>query len=455
MSSDDRWLFVGNSYGAATEAIHFLSTRNFNEADTIFLSLPSVASEFVKPGHSVQFSTYSILEARLAELNGWVSRGHTLVVIGSSSVPFTFVNQQKAAIRTRLEKMAPLDDVEFVPASGARVQYCGPPAAEEVFSDAIRRIRYENLLKSKSIVPLLRVAAATAGGELQVVAGYRKLGDGLIVYVPPFQGKAEQSKAFFHRLALLAKLLSKAAPQLPEWVDHYQSKSEEVAVSEIAVLEQSAANLASRIAAEREGLEAHKALKVLVAGSGTAFANAVASALRELGLTVVEGPHPRADLLSASGARYIAIEAKGIDGAVRETQFRQIERWVTEVNSAAGMPIEEAKADPDLDRYLTQLAKLNLSAEDLSDDCKGFLIVGTFRSTPLAERSEPDFPEPVLRLLNRSKICAITGAQLFSLVMEARESPSTKSEIVNELIETCGVLERGKDWSKYLKTVAR
>jgi hypothetical protein len=35
--------------------------------------------------------------------------------------------------------------------------------------------------------------------------------------------------------------------------------------------------------------------------------------------------------------------------------------------------------------------------------------------------------------------------------MEARETPSAKSDIVNEIMNTCGVLGRGKDWSKYLK----
>jgi hypothetical protein len=345
MSGDDRRLFIGGSYGVSSEAIPFLGTRNFNEANTLFLTWSSVANEVVKSGHSLSFSVFSQLEKRLAELNEWVARGHTLILIGSFSVPFVHVNKQNMAVSTRLEAFAPLNQVEFVVASGTRVQYCGPPSAEEVFSDQLGRIRYETLLKSDSIVPLLRVAAATAGGDLEVVGGYRKVGLGLVAYVPLFQGAPDQIKGFFDKLTLLAQLLRAPPSQLPDWVNEYRSRSEEVSAGKIAALEQEAVDLKARIDAESDAIEAHKALKVLLAGTGTAFASAVASALRELGLAVVDGPHPRADLLSVCGGRFIAIEAKGIDGAVRETQFRQTERWVAEVNSAAGMSLEEAKAD--------------------------------------------------------------------------------------------------------------
>lgn len=450
MSRIHQRLFVGSNYGAEGETIRLLGTRNFNETNVIFVSHLSLVSEFLDPGHAVQWLLYSILERRLTELNDWVSRGHTLVVIGASSVSFVYATNINKGITTRLEQISPLDRIEFTSASGSRVEYCGPPVAEEVFSDVLGRLKYESLLKGEDVIPLLRVAAATGGGASQVVGGYRKIGLGLVVYVPLFSGTSEQNKAYFDHLVRLASLLKVPATQLPDWVDQYQSKLEEVSAKKIAVLEKEASDLNKRIDAERDAMEAHKAMKVLLAGTGTAFANAVADALRELGLPVVDGPHPRADLLSAHGRRFIAVEAKGVDGPVRETQFRQTERWVAEVNSTVGSSAEELKADPDLNRYAIELAKMHLPFDALSDDCKGLLVVGTFRSTPLAERNSPDFPEPVIRLLNRSKVCGLTGAQLYSLVMEVRDNPPAKPEIVNEIMNTCGVLSRGQDWSKYL-----
>ncbi|KYK49468.1 hypothetical protein A1D31_24435 [Bradyrhizobium liaoningense] len=450
MSKNHQRLFVGSNYGAEGETIQFLGTRNFNETDVIFVTYLALASEFLNPGNLVPWTVYSALERRLTELNDWISRGHTLVVIGAFSVPVAYATDTNKARSTRLEDISPLNLVEFTSASGSRVEYCGPPVAEEVFSDVLGRLKYESLLNGENFIPLLRVAAATGGGASQVVGGYRKIGLGLIVYVPLFSGISEQNKAYFDQLARLASLLKAAATELPDWVDQYQSELEEVSAKKIAVLENEASDLNARIDAERAAMEAHKAMKVLLAGTGSAFASAVADALRELGLLVVDGPHPRADLLSAYGNRFIAVEAKGVDGPVRETQFRQTERWVAEVNSTVGSSAEEVKADPDLDRYAAELAKLHLAFDALSDDCKGLLIVGTFRSTPLAERNSPDFPEPVARLLNRSNVCGLTGAQLYSLVMEARLNPTSKQEILEEIMNTCGVLARGQDWSRYL-----
>ena len=388
----------------------------------------------------------------MSALANWVAQGHTLILIGSNTIPFRYYNDQNIVQDACLETTEPLAGVDFIAATGTRVEYCGPPAAEEIFNSQLSRFRYDGLIKSKEVTPLLRVAAVTAAAP-QIVGGYRKLGLGVIFYIPPFQGAVAETKAFFDNIARLPKLIGGTPSVLPDWVSTYQSASEKITSEKISNLEQASAQISLQIAGEKATLESHRALKQLIGGSGSAFAGAVAAALRELDLNVVEGPHPRADLLSVGRTRFIAIEAKGIEGAVREAQFRQTERWTAEVNSTVGLPIEEVRKDPDLNRYAAQLAKLNTPFENISEDCKGLMVIGTYRTTPLADRGEPDFPESVLRLLNRSKVCAITGAQLFTLVMQIRENPALKANIVNELMDTCGVLVRGRDWQTYLEKV--
>src|SRR5262245_5690335 len=122
MGENNRRLFIGNAYGAPGDTIAFLSTRNFNEASIIFLTHLSLVGEVVKPGHAVPWTTFSRLKDRLAELSDWIARGHTLVVFGAHSVPFTYVTQQNMGTTTRLEEMSPLDQISFAAASGAHVE---------------------------------------------------------------------------------------------------------------------------------------------------------------------------------------------------------------------------------------------------------------------------------------------------------------------------------------------
>ncbi|WP_420966821.1 hypothetical protein [Bradyrhizobium sp. B120] len=450
---DERRLFIGMDYGTGAGAVPLLGNHNLDEANIIFWTPSTLASELAKLGTVIPAHAHSSLQQRLALLTRWVEQGHTLVLIGASTLPFAHYDKSGAGRQARLEEFAPLAGIDFSVATGTRVEYCGPSTLANVFTSLVPRMRYDCLLNSAELVPLLRVAAATTG-TLQVIGGYRKVGLGLVFYIPPFNGTAPEYKILMNELARLPKLLRATPTELPVWMSEYQTEPERQTAEKIAGLERSAAELQVQITGEKETLAEYGALKHLVCSTGAAFASAVASALAELSLTVVDGPHPRADLLSAWINRFIAVEAKGVDGPVREAQLRQVERWVAEVNSTVELPAEEVKRDSDLRRYFEQLNKLGVPFDSISEDCKGLLVVGTFRATPLADRSEPDFPEPVLRLLSRSKICAITGVQLFTLVMQVREKPALKSEIVTELMSTCGVMARARDWSQYLKRSA-
>jgi hypothetical protein len=86
--------------------------------------------------------------------------------------------------------------------------------------------------------------------------------------------------------------------------------------------------------------------------------------------------------------------------------------------------------------------------------CKGILILGTFRLLPLDQRTQADFTENVIRVLAMGDICALTGLQLYCLVLAARSEPDLKETIMAELFETRGVLGRARDWRQILRTNA-
>jgi hypothetical protein len=448
--AEERRLFIGADYGTNAGVFPLLGNHNLHEANVIFWHPPSVMSELAKHGNVAPAYIKSVLEDRLTALRDWVEQGHTLVVVGTRSLPFQHHDDFGNLRSTCLEELNPLLGIDFVSASGTRIEFCGPPWMAEAFRNLVPRMTYQCLLQGADLKPLLRVAAATTGA-VQIIGGYRKLGLGTVFYVPPFNFAPAESKALIDELAKLPSLLKSSPAELLDWVSAYQSGPEKKTKEKIAELEKSAGELKDQIAKERENLAEYGELKQLLCGTGTPFANAVAAALAELSLTVVEGPHPRADLLSARTNRFIAIEAKGVEGPAKEAHFRQVERWIAEVNSTLGQPPEEVNNDPDLRRYLEQLNKLPVPLAAVAEDCKGLMVIGTFRSTALADRTEPDFPNAVLRLLNRSQVCALTGVQLFTLVMQVREKPELKEEIVNEVVSTCGVLARGDNWSQYLQ----
>jgi hypothetical protein len=133
-------------------------------------------------------------------------------------------------------------------------------------------------------------------------------------------------------------------------------------------------------------------VKYLVTGSGDDFKDAVARALRELGLTVVDGPHPRADLLATDGTRLLVIEAKGYEGSVSEKPLSQLARWVPEVQAAINQTEEERDNDPDLKRYADALTEPGVFGKITANHCKPMMIIGTYRKVRFDQRKDPDFP---------------------------------------------------------------
>jgi hypothetical protein len=166
-------------------------------------------------------------------------------------------------------------------------------------------------------------------------------------------------------------------------------------------------------------------------------------------LRCVDGPPSRADLLASDGKRVIAVEAKGLESSAREKNFRQVQSWKAEVDLALTVDPEDVAENPDLKRYVEQLGLIGVAGKT-ADDCKGLIVIGTFRNIPLNERKMPDFPDNVTRSLIQSDVCAVTGLQLFGLVLQARSNPGSRANIVASLFETAGVSDMASNWHEFL-----
>jgi hypothetical protein len=278
----------------------------------------------------------------------------------------------------------------------------------ELFSPVAGLLNYSVVMEGQRLVPLLLVQPAVkTTTSAAVVGGYVRIGDGLVVFVPAGQGPGQP---YWLALAQLPSLLRRDKPEFPEWVDKFQTAAEVTAFDNIAAQKEQIKRLQAETAKLEIQTSDGRRLKQLFVGSGSNFEDAVAEALRELGLSVVPGPHPRADLLATDGKRIAAIEAKGIDGASREEHVRQVMMWMPDVDAAMSTALSGQIGDVDLGRYVEQLKLLPTDQLDRSSDCKGILVIGTFRKLPLDQRAQqPDFPENVVRVIARQDVCALTG----------------------------------------------
>jgi hypothetical protein len=121
---------------------------------------------------------------------------------------------------------------------------------------------------------------------------------------------------------------------------------------------------------------------------------------------------------------------------------------VAEVNHTLAASSEERTRDADLRRYAEQLETLGIQLDGAAEIAtKGFMIIGTFRKTPLDSRKEHSFPDQLLRPLNRSSICALTDLQLFCMVLDARRNQGLKEKFANTLFSTNGVYSEHNDQS--------
>jgi len=407
---------------------------NFDEYNQIFWYLESIANELG------QGPDAGWIDLRLLQLTEWVRAGNVLIVVGVMPV-------WVQALGSDLSTQEPFRGINFQTAGGTRIEVCGPQSARELLAELSKDMAYDYVLSGGQLNPLLRVRTANKDGPIQMVAGIRTLDVGHIIYLPRLKGyPTDWTKALAAIQRLPAVLTRREPDELPEWVNDFHSEPERDATASIRSLQAEVACIEDEISRHNLVLNDAASLKQLIAGSGQAFADAAATALRELGFRVVEGQHPRADLVVSDGRRIAAVEVKGVGGPIAENYLRQLRAWMTEIDHILSLPPEERSYEQ-MD-YAATIEKLETPVADL--DCKGLLIVGTFRKTPLDQRSEPDLPDAAQRRLGGTDICILTGQQLMGLVLAARRDPQIKPVLVRDIMSAQGRLDRALDWKEFL-----
>ena len=423
-----------------------LSAANLDEHEIIIISPSEMSSEIFPPGHSAQLgpTRHAQISKRMAELLEWIQRGHTLFVTDIGKFPFQIMQSDKTTTPFGVERYSPMDMVVSTSKSGSNVKAIGAPEVVDLLSPYIGS--YDVVIKGNAIHPLAVVKTTKhTTGAADIVAGYFHVGSGLVIFIPSWL----DNWAYWKSLTKLPSILRREQPALPDWVDDYRTSTDvemfehlDRRAAEIVKLRDEVANLQSEIAE-------HRQLKALFSASGTQFEEIVHDALAELGFQIVMGPHPRADLLAVNHARVAAIEAKGIEGAAKEEHVRQVTMWMPEVDAALAT-LAETDPDPVIENYKEKLRGLDLSNRDADLDCKGISVLGTFRSVPLDQRPSESFNMNISQVLIRRDVCALTGLQLYCMVMKARTNPALKRDFRTAIMQAKGVLDMATDWAEVL-----
>jgi hypothetical protein len=388
------------------------------------------------------------VERRLLALAGWLTSGNDLVVVLDRLSPIPYGRGNIFDFRT----VVPLNAVKFQNVTGERVKFSGPVGLSEFSNQWLDVLCYRHVISGEKLSPLFTVSAATMR-SIQVVSGViHTKGEGNLILVPPDNSdpRSIARANYLIALAALPALLRQGGSDLPNWVEIFKSQNTIEAEAAIQKLTRQIADASARIAAHKAEIQKDDWLRELYAGSGESFTNAVASALTELGLKVVEGPNSRADLIFTDGLRLATAEVKGLEGSIREQNFRQAERWVTEVNHALVSTAAERRNDVDLHRYHEKLEQIGISKGESDLECKGLMIVGTFRKTPIDLRTAPDYPDQLARPLGRSRICSMTGLQFFNALMSIRNDPALREPFIDAIFETNGSFQSSLTWTQFL-----
>lgn len=387
-------------------------------------------------------------DTKVNEILSWINDGHVLVLAMPYQLHMMTVGLDNGTMQD-LMAHSPFDKFSLYELHGELIST--EPSFED-FSSHAELLKYDYVISGENFVPVFR-SASSKQQRSQVVGGLIRIGKGALFFSPTAKQWNDAGLLdYYATVARLPELLTSKAADLPTWTRGFQSRVERNILSRISGLEDEIAKLCARREKETASAESEQALKLLFAGTGESLVATVGEALQEFGLKVVHGPRPRADLLLWDGAsRLAAAEVKGLDGSAREHNLRQAERWAADVRSTLVASPEERQAHPELVQYAETLRRLGIDvSEPCPDlDCRALMIIGTFRQMPLPDRPPESFPDTVARAIQRSRVCALTGLDLYCFLQELKIDPTRKPDLVDKLFCNNGPIS-AKDWHMFI-----
>jgi len=300
----------------------------------------------------------------------------------------------------------------------------------------LRKYKNKLLYEATIVNPPGSILAHVAGTNRAVSSIHRSKAGGYLIMLPAIDLRVENvddsdeeadewiSEApEFQKdlLAAIEQLSGSRSISRPSWAEQYATTEQEHLRAEIVKQQSQIESARARLAELQQQREVAEAKDQLFLGSGRALELEVKNVLEVLGGTVTDPLPGRDDWKVSFPEGDAVVEVKGVAKSAAEKHAAQLEKWVA-------ADFEEKGKAP-----------------------KGILVVNTWRTLPLTERTEEDFPSQMLPYCKSREHCLITGLQLFLILAEVTKDRDRASYWRNLLLETSGPVPGLDDWQSVIQ----
>jgi hypothetical protein len=406
--------------------INFGSNANLLDADLIFWDMLKSVSTLTAAGPISQSTIdryKNLIETRKKEFEEYFELGRSLFIVSSGFTKPVYTDSKNAQSKFTFDFFSCLeiDEPRFELTSGKNIQPIENNAIRYFLNVNKSRVFYQVKFLPSKATPLMYIKDTN-----YIVSQFYKVRNGFIIFLPSLIGinsHIEQVNFIDTSIKIvdeIKKISSTSAINLEEWAQDYQFKNEMIEFEKKENINQQIVEL--KIQDERQDivLKKYNDLKILFSGSGKELEQEIEKVFIEFGFQIEEANLNRDDLIVRLNEKVAVIEIKGVNKSAGEKQAAQLEKWVS-----------------------NYLLEKEISA-------KGILIVNTFRSIPLEERTEEDFPNQMLQYSKSRNHCLVTGIQLLAIYIDYKNGILDQTTVAKLLFETVGVLKYASSISSYL-----
>jgi hypothetical protein len=196
-------------------------------------------------------------------MNDWIEAGNTMFVLLSGMGDWFIVHEAgKGRSNVAASTLPFLGGLNLTQSAGQLVEPCAQSQdARHLLSSIAGDFFYERLIEAKDMEPLLRVSAESTPARSQIVAGFRRHGKGMIIYLPSIKN---MHLSLISKLLALPAALALISPPIPDWTNRFALPQEAAARKKIAMAQSSIVELQTQIANQEAEIDQLQPLKQLL-----------------------------------------------------------------------------------------------------------------------------------------------------------------------------------------------